>query len=407
MLANVYMNDFFVKIRNEKIKIDKGVFLALLDLSPIKQRAPYKKAVKRNEIKLSDLKNLSGKAEIPYPLFFASRKIVDAQIKDKNDNLAPKFPSKSEMELNHRGNIKHADIELIVKDLSRKQEFLKNRILLTSNNNSFVGLVANRANGEVTNQQLADDIRSHLNINLLELRGMPKKENALQYLRDKAEEQGILVSFSSYNYMPQNIDKKLEGSGFCIKDSKFPYVFINTRDGDSNPKILETSGRQIFTLMAMLVSIAMNKFVFSTKKGFKNSDNNKIYSIVGELLIPKADAETVSASSLDELKESALLFKVTPSMLLMRLRELGFLNKTRADYFREILKKEIKKTNTNPRRRSLQATGYSKYNGIRFSREVVHAYRKGKISAEEFCNILFRQRKTNPELFQGYIKKFE
>ena len=401
------MNDFFVKIGKEKIKTDRRVFLVLLDLSPIKQYVAYQNAVLSSEIKFSDLKELATKADIPYPLFFATKEVIDVHIKDKERNLFEKLPSKSEMQLNSRGKMKLEDIELIVKDLGRKQEFLKTRILPAINDNSFVGFIAKKAKEKVANNELADDIRKYLNIDLSVMRKM-SKDDVLQYLCDKSEDKGVLVSFSSYDFMPQNIDKELGVSGFCVKDKKFPYIFINTRDGDDNPKILETAGRQIFTLVAMLVCIAMNKFIFSTKKGHTKSDETKkIYSIVGELLIPREDAESINVSSLEDLKEGARLFKVTPSMLLVRLRELRLIDKSTADRFREILREEIKKASSNPKRRPLQITGYSKYNGTRFSREVVRAHAGRKISTEEVRNILFRKGKMDQNLFQEYSDRFK
>ncbi len=401
------MNDFFVKIGKDSIKTDKRSFLALLDLSPIKQYVSYQNAVVSNEIKFSDLKELATKADVPYPLFFATKEIIDVHIKDKEKNLFEKLPSKSEMQLNSRGKMKLEDIELIVKDLGRKQEFLKTRILPATNDNSFVGFIAKKVKEKVANNELADDIRKYLNIDLSVMRKM-SKDDVLRYLCDKSEDKGVLVSFSSYDFMPQNIDKELGVSGFCVKDKKFPYIFINTRDGDDNPKILETAGRQIFTLLAMLVCIAMNKFIFSTKKGHTKSDETKkIYSIVGELLIPREDAESIDVSSLEDLKEGARLFKVTPSMLLVRLRELRLIDKPTADRFREILREEIKKATSNPKRRPLQITGYSKYNGTRFSREVIRAHAGRKISTEEVRNILFRKGKMDQNLFQEYSDRFK
>lgn len=401
------MNNFLVKIGRNGIMTDKRSFLALLDLSPIKQYVSYQNAIATNEIKFSDLKDLATKANVPYPLFFATKNIVDVHIKDKERNLFEKLPSKLEMQLNSRGKMKLEDIELIVKDLGRKQEFLKNRILTAAKDNSFVGYIAKKAKQKVSNDELAEDIRKYLNIDLSVLRKM-SKDDVLQYLTDKSEAQGILISFSSYDYMPQNIDKELGVSGFCVKDKKFPYVFINTRDGDDNPKILETSGRQIFTLVAMLVCIAMNKFVFSTKSGqTKSNETRKIFSIVGNLLIPKVDAESISVSSLDDLKDGARLFKVTPSMLLVRLRELNLIDKSTADSFRETLREEIKKASSSPRRRPLQITGYSKYNGTLFSREVIRAHAWKRISTEEVKNILFRKGKMDTNLFQEYSDKFK
>jgi Zn-dependent peptidase ImmA (M78 family) len=401
------MDTFFVKVGRDKVGIDKKVFVNLLDLAPIKQYKSFKDALAFNEISFVDLKDLAHKADIPYPLFFASENIVNIQNKDKEKSLFEKLPSKIEMQLNSRGRMKLEDIELIVKDLGRKQEFLKNRVLINSSLNSYVGLVAKKVKNKATNQELADIIRERLCIDLSVMRKM-SKDDVLQYLCNKSEDQGVLISFSSYDYMPQNIDKELGVSGFCIKDKKFPYIFINNRDGDTNPKILETAGRQIFTLVAMLVCIAMNKFVFSTKKGqSKSSETKKVFSIVGEILIPQKDLQNVQINTIDDLKENARFFKVTPSMLLVRIKELNLIDRRLVDRFREILREEIKKASAKPKRRPLQVNGYGKYNGIRFSKEVINAHLGGKISTEEVRNILFRKGKINSSLLQEYSNKFK
>ena len=60
------MNDFFVWVKKEKLKIDKEVFLSLFDLAPIQKYVAYKNALASNEITLTDLKNLAQKADIPF-----------------------------------------------------------------------------------------------------------------------------------------------------------------------------------------------------------------------------------------------------------------------------------------------------------------------------------------------------
>jgi Zn-dependent peptidase ImmA (M78 family) len=303
--------------------------------------------------------------------------------------------------------MKLSDIELIVKDLGRKQEFLKSRILSGAKPNEFLGLVAKDMKSGATNRAIALRIRSFLEIDLSLARGL-SKGGVLEYLCRKAEDRGVLVSFSSYNFMPQNIDKEIGVSGFCVKDKKFPYVFINNRDGDEKPIVLETAGRQIFTLTAMLVCVAMNKFVLNTKSGkVKGDPAVRVFSIVGEVLIPKEDVDGLVVTTLADLKECADKFKVTPSMLLMRLRETKRIDTKLADSFKIALKKEIEDAGSKGRPRTpTQTTGYGKYNGERFSREVVRSFKSGKISAEEFRNVLFRKGKMDPSLTSKYSQKY-
>ena len=401
------MNDFFIKIKTDRIKIDRRVFLALFDITPIKQYIAYQKAISANEITLTDLRFLAEKADVPYPFFFAPKNIVDAQIKDKNKNLFEKLPTKTEMQLGFRGGMKLADVELIVKDIGRKQEFLKNRIHTSATDNPFIGLIAKKAKMYAANSVLAEEIRDYLEIDLAEIRKLPKA-GVLDYLCRKAGEKKIYVSFSSHNYMPQNIDESIGLSGLCVKDKKFPYIFINTRDGDAKPKILETTGRQIFTLISMLVHVAMNKFFLSTKTGhLKDKSSKQIFSIVGEILIPESDVLGLKINSLDDLKDNARLFKVTPSMLLSRLQELKLIKKPMADNFRFKLSKEIASIKPGIPHSPFPINGYTKYNGERFSRDTVQAHNAGKISQLETKNILFRKGRMNNSLFSTCIQKFQ
>jgi len=396
----------YVKINKQTVAIDKNVFVDLLELSPLRERASYINAITNNEISFQDLKSLAQKADIPYPLFFAPSDKVQKQLDEKNRRIYSKLPTKDEIRLSSRGRIEIDEIELIIKDLGRKQEFLKKRLLPESALNTFVGCVAKMEKAERPNVEIASEIRKLLQIDLTLLRSF-SKQKVLRYICRKAEERGIFISFSSYNYMPQNIHKEVELSGICIKDKKFPFVFINSRDGDDNPKILEPDGRQIFTVLSMLVCIGLNRFVISTKTTKKDEGaHKKVYAIVGELLIPTKDLLGIKFDTINNIKESAQYFKVTPSMLLMRLRELNKIDKIKFESFLNKLRDEIKKRAPKQRNAPLQINAYSKYNGERFSKEVIGAYRSGKISQEEVKSLLFRRGKMHPGLFDEYAKRY-
>jgi Zn-dependent peptidase ImmA (M78 family) len=401
------MEQFFVKLNKEKIPIDKQVLEDLLDLSPIKEYKAYINAIADNEISFENLKALSVKAGIPYPLFFAPRKVCDIQIKDKDKNLYEKIPSKEEIKLTCRGNTEVRDVELIVKDLGRKQEFLKKRVLIKAPDNPFIGSIAIKLKSDIPIEAIAKEIREYFEIDLAFLRSIPKNK-VLIYLCSCIEKKGILISFSSHNYMPQNLDRELQLSGICIKDRKFPYIFINTRDGDDKPKIIESDGRQIFTLLSMLTCIAMGKFVLSTKTGRAKNDLGKIaYSIAGEILIPRKHLTEIQIATLDDLKEKAHFYKVTPSMLLYRLKDYKKIDPKIAEAFWIQLHIETKKLEPKHKHAPLPVTGYSKYNGERFSKEIIKALAIDLISPLEVKNILFRRgKKMDVGLLSQYSKKY-
>jgi Zn-dependent peptidase ImmA (M78 family) len=386
-----------VKInRKLETKINKDVFISLFDISHIMDYKDYNDAINTNTISFKNLKNLATKAGIPFPLFFASKRVVDKQIANKNKNIIEKVSPKEVIRVTSRGKMDMKDIVLITTDISRKQEFLKNRVYSIVADNTFLGCIARELKGTTSIEDLAKKIRELLKIELSYLRNL-SKDGVLGYLVRCIEEMRVFVSFSSYNYMPQNLDPSLELSGFCMKDKKAPFIFINTRDGESKPKIIESEGRQIFTLLAMIACIGMNKF---------DQDSIKVaFSIAGEIIIPKNELTDIKVATIDDLKEKAHYFKVTPSMVLYRLESAKGIDKDLANTFRLKLKQELKNAPPKGRRAPLPVTGYSKYNGRRFSKEVIKAYNSKKITQLEVNNILFRSGKFNNKLFEAYLKK--
>lgn len=399
------MSSFTVRIGKQSVTIDGRIFFALLDIPYVKTYVAYAKAASANSIPLHDLKALAEKADVPYPLFFAPFSHVEAQLKAKTDFLDSKLPDKLELALGSRGTLSVASIELLGRDLGRRQEFLKGRVLPGAPRNDYLGCVSKMVKLGASDEQAADAIRAELGIDLSALRKLSKKK-VLDYLVGKAEDRSVLVSFSSYQYMPQKIDRSAQFSGFCVKDTKFPIVFINARDGDDQPLILESDGRQIFTLLAMLVLAAMGKFVLGINRKRKDQPTARAHMIVGEILIPKADLRGVNVSSLKELKDLSATFKVTPSMLLRRLRVLGKISPKIANELHAELARELKAMEPPHKTSPLPVNGFGKYNGTRFSREVIKAQREGRISVEDMNSALFRRRRVPAELRRQYVNLY-
>ncbi len=400
------MSDFFVGINKEKMQIDGGSLFDLLEIDPsVKEYA--RKFIKDNTIAFTELKDIAERANIPYPLFFAPRDKIRKQIEDYRKNIENKFPAKDEITLSHRGVLQMNEAQLIVRDLARRQEFLKKYLITDAQDNGYIGYLQKEFKKGQSDEDLAKILREYFDIKLSHVRTM-SKERGLVYICNKIEEKGIFISLSSHNYMPQNLGKDVEFSGMCVKDKKFPFIFINTRDGDETPLILETAGRQIFTVISMLVSIGMNIFAISNKKGsIKNPQYKKIFSITGATLIPKDDLVGVNVKDVEELKQYSGNFKVTPSMLLVRLEQLDLIDKNTARDCRIALARELTQKSSQ-KRSPLPVNGYGKYNGTRFSGEVLRAYHAKKITSEQVKNILFRKgKKMNNELLSAYTRKFQ
>ncbi|KRE60553.1 hypothetical protein ASG92_21630 [Arthrobacter sp. Soil736] len=125
-----------VIIAGEPVSIDRSVFVDLLENSVVNGRAPYLHALEKSKIQYSDLLDLARKAEVPHPLFFAPPAVVQAQLRTKSEKLLQGVAPET-FTVNTRTTVKLRDVELIVKDLLRKQELarkhdptlVKNRIV--------------------------------------------------------------------------------------------------------------------------------------------------------------------------------------------------------------------------------------------------------------------------------------
>jgi hypothetical protein len=398
-------SSLYVVIHKEKVRIEKEVFQLLLDCSHLITSVEYKKAVTSKEINFEELKALATKAGVPYPLFFAPIVAVKRQVERNDKFLFSKISGKQEAQLSSRGTLIINDIKVLINDLTRKQEFLK-RILPDTPFNTIIGCIRKEINLALAPSQLADIIRNKLNIDLNKFRSLTK-DKAFSYLVDCIESNNILVSLSSHNFMPQNLGRDTPFSGICLKDKKFPYIFIHTRDGDINPKILESTGRQIFTLIQMLVCIAMNRFTINSKNLERNGKIEQSTIIAGEVLIMPEDIRNLEIESLKDLKEKAHFFRVTPSMLLYQLIQYEKISQQLAIKFRQMLAIEIQQAKPKGMSAILPKNGYAKCNGKRLSSEVIYAYKNGKIESIELKNILFRKgKKMDINLLQDYTALF-
>jgi Zn-dependent peptidase ImmA (M78 family) len=379
-----------VTTKDGDLTILKDVFITLLEQGSIPNLNSYKTAMVEGTIPFSDLKELASKADIPYALLFAPTLVMQSQRKNFETYVYGKLPSQNQILATSRGKMHPKDVERIARDLITKQDLLK-KLLPNTPDNTYIGIGKKALNQGADIENVAQIIRNKLKISLSTLRLLPKAE-VLTYLIRHAEKQNILVSLSSGLYMPQRLKKDIEMSGMCIKDKKFPYIFVNTRDGDIDPLILESDGRQIFTLTTMLVCIALNKYILNLKNSSTFAGiSGTPTSIAGAVLIPKNDLIGISIGSLTEIKALAKDFKVTPSMLIMRLREAGLLSVSQSNQYFTDLKQELSQRKLGRPSFTPPLLGYSRYNGGRLSFEVFRGEQKKKISHIEVAKTLFKK----------------
>lgn len=398
------MSQILVTVKNDYVKIQKKVFVLLLEGSSIAETKEYESIISTEKVSLVNLKKIARKTGVPYPLFLVTLDIVQAQIKNVEDQILSKLPSKKEIALSSRGNLVVSNIKLILRDLSRKQEFLKTRIYTRDKkDNSFVGLLANSKNDFLTQTATIMDYFG------IERKSIEKKNktDTINYLVRKIELKGIYVSFSSYNYMPKNIPADAGFSGFCLKDRRFPFIFINRRDRDERPLKWETEGRQILTLVLMLICISKNRYVISADSP-QTADKKylEIYALAEELLMPETECVKATFTSLNEVKEFAVICSVTPSAVIMRLKKLRIINSKLEKSLWKELKEERKKIKKQRGRGPGTVKGLSKYNGDRFSVDVLSSYTSRAITFADTKNVLFTNRKMPANTFSNYANYY-
>lgn len=362
--------------------IDRGVFEALFEQSVVRSYAPITKAMDKGFISFRDLVKHARMAEIPYPLFFAPRDLVDEQLRIKQKRLLEGFSAKREFSMNSRHHVDLAQVELIVKNIQFEQDWMKKDKSL--DRNPIVGML------KKSKAPIAEDaakLMSALKLDPTELRGAKNKDGALGLLVDKLEAQNILVAQSVQDLMPQQLPKGKIFSGMTVKDAKLPFIFIASGD---EGEAFEPTGRRIFTLMLMAVLVARGRFATVTYNGHTTEKKSKReYELAAEILMPETDFRRADLSDLKAITAASNVFQVTPSAVVMRAQRLKLLTRDEAEEHLTALKDAFDKIEKTPRNRMLPMNAFRKFNGHECSRRMLALYDSGTIRTGDFCRVMF------------------
>jgi hypothetical protein len=366
-----------VLMDGQSLTIKRSVFIGLLENSVANGRAGFQRAVEGSSVRFVDLVDLARTADIPYALFFAPPAVVEAQLALKNQKLLQGL-TKQSFSLNSRNAVELRDIELIVKDLLRKQELVKkhDQTLLK---NAVVGAL------RIPGQTVAEDalkLMTLLGITAETIRGVNKKETATQHLIDAFEAKQILVAQSQNNYMPQLL-RGVRFSGITIKDFKVPYIFLAGGDEGENQ---EPAGRRTFTLVLLAVLIARGIFAPVTYDSRAPAPaDSREFAIAAEVLMPEVEFRSMEVASLAEIRSVSDHFKVTPSAVVVRAMRLHMMSGEVAAAHLRALETEYASRPDNRPRPPKAINAVRRYNGREFSRRMMAAHDAGSISAGEFC----------------------
>jgi hypothetical protein len=370
----------FLTLGRQQVSVESQVFAALFHNSVVSNRAPVRNALAGRSLPFATFLKLSREAEIPYPLFFAPLSVVEEQVRLKTDKLMSGL-TKSSFSMSSRHHVELRDIELIVKDLLRKQELLR-RYDQSLVKNDFVGLIGGSRRTVVED---ARRVAEALELDLAPVRKPKSKEDALQVLIGQLESKQILVSQSTRLHMPQLLDG-VKFSGITLKDKRVPFIFLASGDEGEG---FEPPGRRVFTLMLLTVLIAQGIFAPVTYEGHsRDEESPRAYEIAAEILMPTAEMRTLAFNDLDSVLEIANGFKVTPSAVVMRARRLQQIDHETFSAFMGELEAKRPGSQGAPRRQPLALRALKKYNGIECSRRMLGLMDAGYINLTEFRRIV-------------------
>ncbi len=257
----------------------------------VRNYAKVTRALETGSISFKDLVDHARKAEIPYPLFFAPPDVVGEQLRIKQERLLQGFSAKREFSMNSRHHVDLAQVELIVKSIQFKQDWMKKDTTLERN--PIVGLLKK---SKAPIGEDAAKLLAALNLDSKELRCTKKKGDALNLLVEKLEAKNILVAQSVQDLMPQRLPQGKIFSGMTVKDTRLPFIFIASSD---EGEAFEPIGRRIFTLTLMAVLVARGRFATVTYNGHTTEEtSNREYELTAEILMPEADFRRVNLSDL-------------------------------------------------------------------------------------------------------------
>ncbi|MER3391034.1 MAG: hypothetical protein RIC81_00800 [Microcella pacifica] len=378
-------------INGRRVSISRAVFTELLGNSVVNDRAPYHRALERSEIQYTDLVDLARKAEVPHPLFFASVAMVRAQVASKTEKLLQGVAPET-FTVNTRTTIKLRDVELIIKDLLRKQSLAK-KYDPSLVKNRIVGLLRKRG---ANVRQDADKLVTALGLEMDTFRRARTKEIALEILIDHLEANQVLVSRSVRGYMPQILDG-VHFSGMTVRDPKVPYIFLA---GGDHGDFQDPPGRQIFTLTLMAVLVARGIFApVSYDANSHAPEAGREYDLVGEILMPADHLRHFSFDSLDAVKVAAEAFHVTPSAVVVRAMRLGELGaKSALTHLGQLEVEFSARQKPGPRRQPTPVNAIRKYSGRALTSRMLSAVQDRRLSEKEFCRVVCLNRLSPADL---------
>lgn len=367
--------------------LDLEVFSLLFESTVARRTKKYYKALANKEMDFEGFRKMARDAEVPYPLFFLSKRQAEDCVRDYTKRVF--FgTSKGEISIASRGDINRADISLILKDLTRKQILLKEYI-----NNECL-LPKRFKKSSLNFIEHAEDIRSLIGYDINEIESL-NKERSYNYLVSRLAHNNVFVSLYSHGYCPQDIPKELCFSGIAINDKQCPFLFVKAGDYDS---AIEPWGRRMFTIGLLLSSLCYGECKPITMDGkSRDLSSNKHYLFAEEFLMPESLVRNLVVDDRIGLDCAARRFAVSPSAMVLRLFRLGMFNDAKKEYYLDELEEEYRNQIQNKKGgRGIAADkGILRYNNSELVKRYIDMLDARRITERQLKHILCYKKGEN------------
>lgn len=237
--------------------------------------------------------------------------------------------------------------------------------------------------------EMADQVRAYLGIDLAEQQSWGSEDYALKRWRTVLEEHGVFVFKDSFNPPGKKKADSVESifSGFCLYDTDFPVIYVNNN---------KAKNRQIFTLFHELAHLLMHTGGVDTRHDdyieYLTGNNRRIEILcnqfAAEFLVPSEDFQARLAGIPvhdGAIKDWAALYGVSRETILRRLLDWGRVSQH--DYDEKTVQwRSERKENSGSGGNYYLTRGT--YLGEKYIETVFSNYHKGKVSLEQVADYL-------------------